>query len=67
LHPATPLHRYAQVTVVFAALVLFAGAMVTSTGSGMAVPDWPQSFGTWTRRWPAGCSTSTGTAWWPGR
>jgi len=22
--------------------------MVTSTGSGMAVPDWPQSFGTWT-------------------
>lgn len=34
-------------TAVFAALVIFAGAMVTSTGSGMAVPDWPLSFGTW--------------------
>jgi heme a synthase len=40
-------HRYAQFTVCFAAFVIFAGAMVTSTGSGMAVPDWPQSFGTW--------------------
>ena len=54
MHPATPLHRYAQVTVVFAALVLFAGAMVTSTGSGMAVPDWPQSFGTWTPKMAGG-------------
>lgn len=35
-------------TAGFAAFVIFAGAMVTSTGSGMAVPDWPQSFGTWT-------------------
>ncbi|HTB33832.1 MAG TPA: COX15/CtaA family protein [bacterium] len=51
---ATPLHRYAQITVAFAALVLFAGAMVTSTGSGMAVPDWPQSFGTWTPRMTGG-------------
>lgn len=41
------LWRYAQFTVLFAAFVIFAGAMVTSTGSGMAVPDWPQSFGTW--------------------
>jgi cytochrome c oxidase assembly protein subunit 15 len=54
LNPATPIHRYAQVTVVFAALVLFAGAMVTSTGSGMAVPDWPQSFGTWTPKMTGG-------------
>jgi cytochrome c oxidase assembly protein subunit 15 len=54
LIPATPLHRYTQVTVVFAALVLFAGAMVTSTGSGMAVPDWPQSFGTWTPKMTGG-------------
>ena len=42
------LFRAAMVTAGFAALVVFAGAMVTSTGSGMAVPDWPQSFGTWT-------------------
>jgi cytochrome c oxidase assembly protein subunit 15 len=40
-------HRFAQFTVAFAAFVIFAGAMVTSTGSGMAVPDWPKSFGTW--------------------
>src|SRR5881397_1138534 len=25
--------------------LIFAGAMVTSTGSGLAVPDWPLSFG----------------------
>ena len=31
----------------WAGFTVFAGAMVTSTGSGMAVPDWPQSFGTW--------------------
>jgi cytochrome c oxidase assembly protein subunit 15 len=47
LGSATARHRYAQFVVVFAAFVIFAGAMVTSTGSGMAVPDWPQSFGTW--------------------
>jgi cytochrome c oxidase assembly protein subunit 15 len=41
------LWRYTQFTVAWAAFVIFAGAMVTSTGSGMAVPDWPQSFGTW--------------------
>jgi len=27
-------------------LLLFAGGLVTSTGSGLAVPDWPLSFGT---------------------
>lgn len=47
-------HRYAQFTVAFAAFVIFAGAMVTSTGSGMAVPDWPQSFGTWTPKMEGG-------------
>src|SRR3954453_12617780 len=25
--------------------LIFAGAMVTSTGSGLAVPDWPLSYG----------------------
>jgi cytochrome c oxidase assembly protein subunit 15 len=48
------LWRYSQLTVVWAALVIFAGAMVTSTGSGMAVPDWPQSFGTWTPKMTGG-------------
>ncbi len=47
-------YRFAQFTVAFAAFVIFAGAMVTSTGSGMAVPDWPQSFGTWTPKMEGG-------------
>jgi cytochrome c oxidase assembly protein subunit 15 len=39
------LHRFA-VTVTGAALILiFVGGLVTSTGSGLAVPDWPLSFG----------------------
>jgi len=39
------LHRYA-VLVAGATLVLIAvGGMVTSTGSGLAVPDWPTTFG----------------------
>jgi cytochrome c oxidase assembly protein subunit 15 len=45
--PSLRLHRYAQACAVAAFFVIFAGAMVTSTGSGMAVPDWPQSFGGW--------------------
>jgi cytochrome c oxidase assembly protein subunit 15 len=44
---SSALHRYAQLTVAAAFFVIFAGAMVTSTGSGMAVPDWPTSFGSW--------------------
>lgn len=46
---AVALHRFAWVTAAFAFFVIFAGAMVTSTDSGMAVPDWPTSFGGW---WP---------------
>lgn len=30
-----------------AMLLLVAGGMVTSTGSGLAVPDWPLSYGKW--------------------
>ncbi|SRR5579871_5111056 len=42
-HPA--LHRYALVTAGCTFLLLLAGALVTSTGSSLAVPDWPLSFG----------------------
>lgn len=42
-HPG--LHRYALVTVGCTFLLLLAGALVTSTGSSLAVPDWPLSFG----------------------
>lgn len=36
---------WAKATAAAAFLLLFAGGMVTSTGSGLAVPDWPLSFG----------------------
>ncbi len=41
----TALYRYAQVVAGSVVLLLVAGAMVTSTGSGLSVPDWPLSFG----------------------
>ena len=39
------LHRYAGFNAVWTFFLIFAGGMVTSTGSGLAVPDWPLSFG----------------------
>jgi cytochrome c oxidase assembly protein subunit 15 len=39
------LHRYAFITAVCTFVLLLAGALVTSTGSSLAVPDWPLSFG----------------------
>lgn len=39
------LHRYALVTAGCTFILLLAGALVTSTGSSLAVPDWPLSFG----------------------
>jgi len=39
------LSRFAWVTVAALAPLLFVGGLVTSTNSGMAVPDWPSSFG----------------------
>lgn len=39
------LHRLAVVTAAATFVLLFAGGLVTSTGSGLAVPDWPLSFG----------------------
>ncbi len=41
------LHRYATVTTAMVFLLLIAGGLVTSTDSGLAVPDWPLSYGTW--------------------
>jgi len=38
-------HRFAVVTAGATLLLIFVGALVTSTGSGLAVPDWPLSFG----------------------
>ena len=39
------LHRYALLTAGCTFVLLLAGALVTSTGSSLAVPDWPLSFG----------------------
>ena len=41
------LHRYATVTTVATFGLLIAGSLVTSTDSGLSVPDWPLSYGTW--------------------
>ena len=39
------LHRYGIALSVCTFFLLFAGGMVTSTNSGLAVPDWPTTFG----------------------
>lgn len=38
-------HAFAQLTAFAAFILVFVGALVTSTGSALAVPDWPLSFG----------------------
>jgi heme a synthase len=46
-HDAKPdwLARFAAVTAFTVAVLLFIGGLVTSTNSGMAVPDWPRTYG----------------------
>ncbi|MDP9193392.1 MAG: COX15/CtaA family protein [Acidobacteriota bacterium] len=39
------LRRFTKVVAVSTLFLIFAGAMVTSTGSGLAVPDWPTTYG----------------------
>jgi heme a synthase len=41
----TMLHRFAALVVAATALLIFAGGLVTSTGSGLSVPDWPNTYG----------------------
>src|SRR5262245_63750287 len=38
-------YRFAVITAGATLCLIFVGALVTSTGSGLAVPDWPLSFG----------------------
>lgn len=40
-----PLRRFTKFVAGSTLFLIFAGAMVTSTGSGLAVPDWPLSYG----------------------
>ena len=39
------LHRYAKFVCASTVLLIVAGSLVTSTGSGLSVPDWPTSYG----------------------
>ncbi len=40
-------HLYIRFVAACTFLLLAAGGLVTSTGSGLSVPDWPLSYGTW--------------------
>lgn len=39
------LRRFTKLVALSTLFLIFAGAMVTSTGSGLAVPDWPNTYG----------------------
>jgi cytochrome c oxidase assembly protein subunit 15 len=39
------LRRFTKLVAFATLLLIFAGAMVTSTGSGLSVPDWPTTYG----------------------
>lgn len=40
-----PLHLFATFTAAAALGLIFVGGLVTSTGSGLSVPDWPNTYG----------------------
>ena len=39
------LHRFALATAFTTGILIVAGALVTSTQSGLSVPDWPNTYG----------------------
>ena len=45
MRPSRGIHRLAVATAASTFVLLFVGGLVTSTGSALAVPDWPLSFG----------------------
>ncbi|HEY3129057.1 MAG TPA: COX15/CtaA family protein [Acidobacteriota bacterium] len=48
------LHRFACFTAVCTFFLIIAGGLVTSNDAGLAVPDWPLSFGKWLPEMPGG-------------
>ena len=40
-----PLHYFAIVVAIAVVLLITSGSIVTTIGAGLAVPDWPLSFG----------------------
>jgi heme a synthase len=43
--PVSMLHKFAKLVAGCTVLLLLAGSLVTSTGSGLSVPDWPTTYG----------------------
>jgi len=43
--PSIWLHRFAKLVVAATFILIFVGGLVTSTDSGLAVPDWPTTYG----------------------
>lgn len=54
------LGRFALLTVVAVTPLMFVGGLVTSTASGMAVPDWPGTFGSNMFLYPLGPRAAPG-------
>jgi cytochrome c oxidase assembly protein subunit 15 len=48
------LHRFAMLATGATFCLIFAGGLVTSTGSALAVPDWPLAFGKLIPAWQGG-------------
>ncbi len=48
------LHRFAVLTACATFFLIFVGGLVTSTGSALAVPDWPLAFGQLIPAWEGG-------------
>src|SRR5437870_5416598 len=48
------LYRFAVLTACATFLLIFVGGLVTSTGSALAVPDWPLAFGKLIPAWEGG-------------
>ena len=51
---ARGLHRFAVLTAGATFCLIFVGGLVTSTGSALAVPDWPLAFGKLIPAWQGG-------------
>lgn len=51
---ARALHRFAVLTACATFFLIFIGGLVTSTGSALAVPDWPLAFGKLIPAWEGG-------------
>ena len=47
LEASRAIHWFARLTALATLCLLIAGALVVGHDAGLAVPDWPLSFGTW--------------------